>query len=68
MNKEDLKKLVSFYEENKKKHDETITEIENKEEGPVGKQYSEYSKRYSEGFRDAMELVIDHLNELISRE
>lgn len=68
MYKEEIKKLLSFYEENLRKHQETIDTIANKDESPVSKMYSESSKRYSEGFKDAIELVMGHLNELVSRE
>lgn len=61
---DEIKRLIAFYEENLTKHRDTIKDIANKDDSPTARMYTESSKRYSEGFIDALEMVVKHLKEL----
>lgn|GEM_PF-3077931 len=65
MNKSEFTKLLSYYKQQLDSANESITDMKSKRSSETSKLYNEYTLRYKEGFRDAMDMVIPHLTKLL---
>lgn len=65
MNKSEFTKLLSYYNQQLDSANESITDMKSKRSSETSKLYNEYTLRYKEGFRDAMDMVIPHLTKLL---
>ena len=65
MNKSEFTKLLSYYKQQLDSANESITDMKSKRSSETSKLYNEYTLRYKEGFKDAMDMVIPHLTKLL---
>ncbi|MFB0918062.1 MAG: hypothetical protein QMB63_03205 [Clostridiaceae bacterium] len=65
MNKSEINKLLTYYQQQLDNANESINDMKTKRSSETSRLYNEYTLRYKEGFRDAMDMVIPHLTKLM---
>lgn len=61
MTQAEKQQLIEFYQRKIADCNDSIEELKNKNTTSQAKKYSEINIRYSEGYKDALNMVIDHL-------
>lgn len=67
MAEEALRKLIAFYEDQIRNCEESLEQAKIKNHGETSRALGEANVRYKEGFRDALKMVNEHLEKVLTR-